>query len=148
MTTPYEGIVIPSSPADQLRLSQMIGEVVNSMTRSQAEREHKTQTIKTISEEFNIPKKFISAAAKIMFKQNMEEVEATHEDLSQLVDVISKAKSRSRAMQVQMANAQVTSSAESDVDGDDDEFVGDDDPSVTGGDQDVDDILRSLEESN
>lgn len=144
MTTPYEGIVIPSSPADQLRLSQMINEVVNSMTRSKAESEHKTQTIKTISEEFNIPKKFISAAAKIMYKQNMDEVEAIHEDLSQLVNVISNAKSKSKALQVQLANAQVVTSTQptiTDYDDDDVDSPADDD-------QDVDDILQSLDDSN
>lgn len=103
----YQGCVLPSSPTDQLRLSQMINEVVNSMTRSKSEAEHKKDTIQAIHEEFAIPKELISSAAKIMFKQNMNEVKAKQDDLADLVDVIVNARTRSRVQAVAKADAVV-----------------------------------------
>lgn len=100
----YEGFVIPSTPADQLRLSQMINEVVNSMTRSKAETDHKKEVINAIAEEFNIPKAVITSAAKIMYNENLNEVKAKHDDLEQLVNVIVSARSKSRIQRVATAD--------------------------------------------
>lgn len=113
MTQQYEGLNIPSDPAEQVRLAQMINEIVNSMVRTRAEAEHRKSILTTIKEQFDLPSAAANTAAKIMFKENLEEVKAKHDDLVDLIDVLTLARRKAR---IGTLNATSVSSDDGDAD--------------------------------
>lgn len=80
----YHGLVLPSSPADQKRLKDSLNEMVNSLAKIQAEREHKNNIATHILEEFNIPKKLANKAATALYKDAYQQIAAESQDLDDL----------------------------------------------------------------
>lgn len=77
----FEDLIMPSSPADREKVFAAMKEIVNALTRAQAEKDHKKAIVEKIHEDFGIPKKLINKAANIMFKNDSQQVLAENENL-------------------------------------------------------------------
>jgi hypothetical protein len=77
-----------SSPTDRQKIKKMLGEISGSMTRMEAERDLIRETIKTMSDEFQLPKKTLSRMAKVYHKQNYSQEVAEHEEFEDLYEMI------------------------------------------------------------
>ena len=73
-----------SSPADRAKIKKMLGEVSNSMTRIEAERDLIKETIKEMSQEFNLSKRHLNRMAKVFHKQNFSREQEEHEEFEDL----------------------------------------------------------------
>lgn len=77
-----------SSPIDRAKIKKMLGEISNSMTRMQAERDYIKEAIKEMSDEFQLPKRTLNRMAKVYHKQNFNEEVASHEEFEDLYETI------------------------------------------------------------
>lgn len=77
-----------SSQADRDKIKKMLGEVSNSMTRIEAERDLIKETIKEMSQEFNLPKRTLNKMAKVYHKQNFLREREEHEEFEDLYTTI------------------------------------------------------------
>lgn len=77
-----------SSQADREKIKKMLGEVSNSMTRIEAERDLIKETIKEMSQEFNLPKRTLNRMAKVYHKQNFLREREEHEEFEDLYTTI------------------------------------------------------------
>lgn len=77
-----------SSPVDRQKIKKMLGEISGSMTRMEAERDLVRETIKAMSDEFQLPKKTLSRMAKVYHKQNYTQEVAEHEEFEDLYETI------------------------------------------------------------
>lgn len=77
-----------SSPTDRLKIKKMLGEISGSMTRMEAERDLIRETIKEMSQQFQLPKKTLSRMAKVYHKQNYTQEVAEHEEFEDLYETI------------------------------------------------------------
>ena len=77
-----------SSPVDRAKIKKMLGEISNSMTRMQAERDYIKEAIKEMSDEFQLPKRTLNRMAKVYHKQNFNEEVASHEEFEDLYETI------------------------------------------------------------
>jgi len=77
-----------SSPTDRAKIKKMLGEISGSMTRMEAERDLIRETIKTMSDEFQLPKKTLNRMAKVYHKQNYTQEVAEHEEFEDLYQLI------------------------------------------------------------
>jgi len=77
-----------SSPTDRAKIKKMLAEISGSMTRMEAERDLIRETIKTMSDEFQLPKKTLSRMAKVYHKQNYTQEVAEHEEFEDLYQLI------------------------------------------------------------
>jgi uncharacterized FlgJ-related protein len=77
-----------SSPADRAKIKKMLGEVSNSMTRIEAERDLIKETIKEMSQEFNLSKRHLNRMAKVYHKQNFSREREEHEEFEELYTTI------------------------------------------------------------
>ena len=77
-----------SSPADRLKIKKMLGEISGSMTRMDAERDLIRETIKEMSQQFQLPKKTLARMAKVYHKQNYNQEVAEHEEFEDLYETI------------------------------------------------------------
>lgn len=84
----HESLIMPSSPEDRKKLKGAINEIVNSFTRIKAEQVAKKEMISAIADEWELPKKLIAAAAKTIYKENLQKVAAESEDLITFVETI------------------------------------------------------------
>lgn len=73
-----------SSPADRAKIKKMLGEVSNSMTRIEAERDLIKETIKEMSQEFNLSKRQLNRMAKVYHKQNFTREQEEHSEFEDL----------------------------------------------------------------
>ncbi len=73
-----------SSPADRAKIKKMLGEVSNSMTRIEAERDLIKETIKEMSQEFNLSKRHLNRMAKVYHKQNFSREQEEHSEFEDL----------------------------------------------------------------
>lgn len=73
-----------SSPADRAKIKKMLGEVSNSMTRIEAERDLIKETIKEMSQEFNLSKRQLNRMAKVYHKQNFSREQEEHSEFEDL----------------------------------------------------------------
>lgn len=69
-----------SNPADKLKIKKMMGEISNSYTRMEAERELIKETINALAEEYDLEKKQLRKMSRTYHKQNFSTVEAENED--------------------------------------------------------------------
>lgn len=69
-----------SNPADKLKIKKMMGEISNSYTRIEAERDLIKDTIDALSKEYEMEKKQLRKMSRIFHKQNYSKVEAEQED--------------------------------------------------------------------
>ena len=77
-----------SNPADRVKIKKMLGEISGSMTRMEAERDLIRETIKEMSQQFQLPKKTLSRMAKVYHKQNYNQEVAEHEEFEGLYETI------------------------------------------------------------
>lgn len=73
-----------SSEVDKKKVKNMLGEISNSYTRIAAERDLIKETIKEMSDQFDIPKPILRKMAKVYHKQNFHTEQADHEEFEQL----------------------------------------------------------------
>ena len=73
-----------SSPADRAKIKKMLGEVSDSMTRIAAERDLIKETIKEMSQQFNLSKRTLNRMAKVYHKQNFTREQEEHSEFEDL----------------------------------------------------------------
>jgi hypothetical protein len=73
-----------SSPADRVKIKKMLGEVSNSMARIEGERDLIRETIKEMSQEFNLSKRQLNRMAKVYHKQNFLREKEEHSEFEDL----------------------------------------------------------------
>jgi polyhydroxyalkanoate synthesis regulator phasin len=73
-----------SNPSDREKLKKVVDELVNSMIRSDSERDYRNEAINDISEELDLEKKHVRQIAKARHKANFNEVQ---EELSEFEDL-------------------------------------------------------------
>jgi|TARA_A200000159_G_scaffold136520_1_gene136172 hypothetical protein len=83
-------IIIPSSDADKQRIKGAMEEISNAYTRIEAERDFIKEAIVALSEDVDIPKKYLSKMATMYHKNNVSEVVAEIEDIEALIETISR----------------------------------------------------------
>lgn len=86
--TNESNIILPSSPADQLKLKQMLTEAVNCHTRIDAEKDAIKEIIEDISETFQLPKKIVSKIVNAEHKGNFDALQEENENFVQLYELI------------------------------------------------------------
>jgi hypothetical protein len=77
-----------SNPADRTKIKKMLAEISGSMTRMGAERDLIRETIKEMSDQFQLPKRTLSRMAKVYHKQNFTQEVADHEEFETLYENI------------------------------------------------------------
>lgn len=77
-----------SSPDDKKKIFAAVRELSNSMTRIEAERDLIKETIKEVSDTFQIPRKVVKKIATTYHKQNMTQVEQEHDEFVELYDQV------------------------------------------------------------
>ena len=77
-----------SNPTDRLKIKKMLAEISGSMTRVSAERDLIRETIKEMSDQFQLPKRTLSRMAKVYHKQNFTQEVADHEEFETLYENI------------------------------------------------------------
>lgn len=85
-------VIIPSSPEDRKKIRGALEEISNSLTRIEAERDLIRETIKEMSDQFQLPKKTLNKMAKVYHKQNFNQEVAEHEEFESLYEEITQAK--------------------------------------------------------
>ena len=73
-----------SNPADRQKIKKMLSEVSDSMTRIAAERDLIKETIKEMSQEFNLSKRQLNRMAKVYYKQNFSREQEEHSEFEDL----------------------------------------------------------------
>lgn len=81
-----------SSEVDKKKIKNMLGEISNSYTRIAAERDLIKETIKEMSDQFDIPKPILRKMAKVYHKQNFHTEQADHEEFEQLYTEVLEAR--------------------------------------------------------
>lgn len=81
-------IIIPSSPEDRKQIQACMGEISNSLTRMDAERDFIKEAINALAEDVDIDKKTLRRMATIYHKQNLSEVVGETEDLQALYEAV------------------------------------------------------------
>lgn len=77
-----------SNPADRVKIRKMLGEISDSFTRISAERDLIKETVKEMSEEFNLPKRTLNKMAKTYYKQSFQNEVADAEEFEELYTAI------------------------------------------------------------
>jgi len=77
-----------SNPADRLKIKKMLGEISNSMTRIEAEKDLIRETIKDMSDQFQLPKRTLNKMAKVYHKQNFQQEVQSHEEFETLYESV------------------------------------------------------------
>lgn len=86
------GIAVPSSPADKKAIKDAMQEISNSLTRIEAERDHVKETVKEISNKYQIPTRAFRKLATTYHKQNFNEEAASFEEFETLYESIVETK--------------------------------------------------------
>ena len=79
-----------SNPEDKKKIMAAVREISAAMTRTEAERDFIKETVKDVSDNFQIPRKTIKKIAITYHKQNLTQVEADHEEFVDLYDDVTK----------------------------------------------------------
>ena len=79
-----------TSPVDKKKILEAVREISNSMTRISAERDLIKETVKEISDNFQIPRKVVNKIAKTYHKQNLTQEVQEHEEFVELYDSVTK----------------------------------------------------------
>ncbi len=82
------GIIVPSNPADRLKLKNQLAEGTYCLERVAAEREALKEIVAGIEEDFEIPKKVVNRLIKTMYKRDFAKEVAEHEDFETLYEMI------------------------------------------------------------
>lgn len=81
-------IILPSSDTDKQRIKSCMEEISNAYTRMEAEREFIKDAIESLSEDVDIPKKYLNKMARIYHKQNLSEAVGEMEDVEALYEAV------------------------------------------------------------
>lgn len=81
-------LIIPSSPEDRKKILAALNEGSDSMTRIAAERELLKEIIDTVSEDFDLPKKYVRKMINVHYKSSILSVNAENEDLVELYTAV------------------------------------------------------------
>lgn len=73
-----------SNPADRAKIKKMLHEISGSMTRIQGERDLIKETVKEMSQEFNLSKRQLNRMAKVYHKQNFTSEHEEHVEFENL----------------------------------------------------------------
>jgi hypothetical protein len=77
-----------SSPTDREKILRMIKEISDSMTRIESERDLINETIKDMSDQFQLNKKYIRRMAKVYHRQNFQQEKQEHEEFETLYEQV------------------------------------------------------------
>lgn len=77
-----------SSPADRKKIKDALVEISNSMTRIEAERDLIKEIVKTVSEDFELPKKYVNKMARLYHKQNFYNEQQQNDELASLYETV------------------------------------------------------------
>lgn len=76
---------------DKEKVKNYLETICHSLTLIEAERDLVKDTVKIVSDEFEIPKKLVNKLAKVYYRQNFSEEVAVHDEFEQLYQLIVKA---------------------------------------------------------
>ena len=76
---------LPTSEHDREKIMKLIVEISNSYTRIAAEKDMIKETVAAISEEYELPKKFVNKFAKTYWQQNFNDVLGEQQDFEDFV---------------------------------------------------------------
>lgn len=79
-----------SNPEDRKRIRKVLGEISDSMTRIEAERNLISQTLDLLVEEYDIPKKTFSKLSKLNHKANADQEFAALDELETIYEEVFK----------------------------------------------------------
>lgn len=74
-----DSFILPSNPEDRKAILDLFIELSGSFSRIEGERTYIKEALTIASENYNIPKKVLSKAAKVYHKQNFDEVSTEEE---------------------------------------------------------------------
>ena len=77
-------VIIPSSPEDRAKVQAAIREISGAMTRIEAERDFINETLASLQEDFELPKKYMRKVAVTYHKQNLNKVKEEFSDIEDL----------------------------------------------------------------
>lgn len=83
-------VELPSSDQDRKIIKDAIQEMIDSMTRKDAETELQTEICKSVKEETGFDPKHLRKIAKMQYKNNADEVSSEIEDLVSVLDILNK----------------------------------------------------------
>lgn len=72
-----------TNPADIKKIRQGFVEISGAYTRAAGEKDFIKESVASLAEEFNIPKRVVSKMAKVFYKQNFKEVQEEAEEFAQ-----------------------------------------------------------------
>jgi hypothetical protein len=81
-------VIIPSSPEDRKKIHAALNEGSDSLTRIAAERELIKEIIDNVSEEFDLPKKYVRKMINVHYKSSIISVNAENEQLVELYSTV------------------------------------------------------------
>jgi hypothetical protein len=81
-------LIIPSSPADRLKIRSAMKEISNTYARIEGERSYIKEAIDKLSEDFELPKKYLRKVASAYHKQNIAETTEVADDVETLYDAV------------------------------------------------------------
>jgi hypothetical protein len=74
--------------ADKKAIKDALGEISNSLTRNEAERDFIKEVLNDLHQKFQIPKKTLSKMAKVYHKQNFNEEVALNDEFETLYQTL------------------------------------------------------------
>lgn len=77
-----------SNPADRKKIKDALIEISDSMTRVEAERDLIKDIVKSISDDFDLPKKYVSKMARLYHKQNFHNQQQENDELATLYETV------------------------------------------------------------
>lgn len=83
-------LIIPSSPADLKKISTMVDEGVDCLTRIASERDALKDIVDSIVEKYELPKKHVNKLIRSRFKDDFKKLQAEMEEFDELWNKISK----------------------------------------------------------
>jgi len=81
-------VIIPSSPEDRKKILAALNEGSDSLTRIAGERELLKEIIDTVSEDFDLPKKYVRKMINVHYKSSIISVNAENEELVELYTAV------------------------------------------------------------
>jgi len=76
------------NPDDKQKIQNILTEISNSMTRTEAEADYIKECLLRMEDEFGLPKKYMRKVARIFHKQNISEEQANFEEVSDIYESI------------------------------------------------------------
>lgn len=76
---------LPSSPEDKKKILANMQDISDSMVRIQSEKDFIKETISAMSEDYELPKKFLNKFSKTYHKQNYKDVIGEAQDFEDMI---------------------------------------------------------------